>query len=147
MDAKTISKRDQQMAKASLNVIRSKAKQLKRGKSKPVNIRINNMDIAIPGEVFSLLSDILSHMANGKPVSVIPVETKITTQQAADLLHVSRPFLVKLIEKGEIPFFKVGSHRRLLLKDVLEYEERQKNIRKKQLAFLSRQAQDLNMGY
>jgi hypothetical protein len=51
------------------------------------------------------------------------------------------------LETGEMPFFKIGSHRRLLLKDVREYEQKQKNIRKKHLAFLAKQAQDLNMGY
>lgn len=144
---KKISKQDQQIAQASLNAIRSKARQLKRKKNEPVQIRINDADIAIPNRAFSLLSDILSKMADGKPVSVISAETQITTQQAADILHVSRPFVVKLLETGEIPFSKVGSHRRILLKDVLEYEQGQQNIRKKQLAFLSKQAQNLNMGY
>ncbi len=70
-----------------------------------MNIKINDADITIPQTAFSLLSDILSNMADGKPVSVIPVETEITTQQAANLLHVSRPFVVKLLETGVIPFF------------------------------------------
>jgi excisionase family DNA binding protein len=112
-----------------------------------VHIRINNADIVIPSDAFILLSDILSNMAEGKSVPVIPVETQISTQQAANILNVSRPFLVKLLETGEMPFFKIGSHRRLLLKDVREYEQKQKNIRKKHLAFLAKQAQDLNMGY
>lgn len=142
-----ISKQDQQIAQTSLSTIRSKEKQLKKGKSGTVIIRISNKDITIPKQAFSLLSDILSNMADGKSVSVIPVEKQITTQQAADMLHISRPFMVKLLETGEIPFLKVGSHRRVLLKDVQVYEQRQKDIRKKQLAFLSKQAQNLNLGY
>lgn len=144
---KKISKHDQQIALSSLDTLRSKVHKIKRRKDGSLNIRINNTDIAIPGLAFSLLSDILSNMAEGKSVSVLPVESQITTQEAADRLHVSRPFLVKLLETGEIPFLKVGSHRRILLKDILEYEQRQQAMRKKQLAFLSKQAQKLNLGY
>lgn len=144
---KKISRQDQLIAQNSLSTIRSKVRKLKRRKSGSVNIRINNADIAIPNQAFSLLSDILSNMAEGKPVSVIPVESQITTQEAADRLQVSRPFVVKLLETGEIPFSKVGSHRRILLKDIQEYEQKQQDIRKQQLAFLSKQAQNLNMGY
>ncbi|HEX5552894.1 MAG TPA: excisionase family DNA-binding protein [Chitinophagaceae bacterium] len=142
-----ISKENQQIAQISLTAIRSKSRQLKKMKHGTVHIRINNADIVIPSDAFVLLSDILSNTAEGKSVSVIPVETQISTQQAANILNVSRPFLVKLLETGEMPFFKIGSHRRLLLKDVREYEQKQKNIRKKHLAFLAKQAQDLNMGY
>lgn len=147
MIMETISQQERQMAQTSLDAIRSNARQLRRKKSRTVNIRINDADIAIPETAFSFLSDILSNMADGKTVSVVPVEKGITTQQAADILRVSRPFIVKLLEAGEIPFIKVGSHRRILLKDVQAYEEKQQQIRKKQLAFLSKQAQKLNLGY
>jgi excisionase family DNA binding protein len=135
------------MAKTSLKAIRCNTRQLRAKKNRAVNIRINNANIVLPQAAFSLLSDILSNMANGKPVSVIAVETEITTQQAAEILHVSRPFMVKLLETGVIPFFKVGSHRRVLLKDIQAYQNKQQQIRKQQLAFLSKQAQKLNMGY
>jgi excisionase family DNA binding protein len=143
----TINKQDQQIAQTSLRAIRSNARQLRRKKNRSVNIRINNTNIAIPQTAFSLLSDILSNMADGKSVSITSIETEITTQQAADILHVSRPFMVKLLETGEIPFFKVGSHRRIFLKDVQAYEIKQQQTRKKQLAFLTKQAQKLSMGY
>ncbi|MBX2920910.1 MAG: helix-turn-helix domain-containing protein [Chitinophagaceae bacterium] len=142
-----VSAHDRQIARTSLSAIKAKARQLIRKKNRGVNIKINDADITIPQTAFSLLSDILSNMADGKPVSVIPIETEITTQQAANLLHVSRPFIVKLLETGVIPFFKVGRHRRILLKDIRAYEERQQQTRKKQLAFLAKQAQKLNMGY
>jgi excisionase family DNA binding protein len=144
---KTIDEQDRRMAQASLHTIRSNARQQRTKRNQSVNIRINNADIVIPQTAFSLLSDILSNMADGKSVSVIPIETEITTQQAADILHVSRPFIVKLLETGEIPFFKTGTHRRILLKDIEAYKSKQQQIRKKQLAFLVRQAQELNMGY
>jgi excisionase family DNA binding protein len=141
---KTINEKDRQMAQTSLRAIRSNTRQLRTKKNRVVNIRINDANIVLPQTAFSLLSDILSNMANGKPVSVIAVEPEITTQQAADMLHVSRPFIVKLLETGVIPFFKIGSHRRILLKNVQAYQNQQ---RQKQLAFLSKQAQKLNMGY
>lgn len=144
---KTISNEDRQIAQTSLKLIKSKAGNLDKRKSKSVNIRINNSDIDIPQAAFSLLSDILSNMAHGKLVSLVPVQAEITTQQAADMLNVSRPFMVKLLEEGEIPFIKIGSHRRVLLKDVQDYAAKQQGIRKKQLAFLSKQAQKLNLGY
>jgi excisionase family DNA binding protein len=63
------------------------------------------------------------------------------------MLNVSRPHLIKLLEEGQIPYKKVGSHRRIELKDILEYEDRQKKNRKTQLDFLAQQAQELNLGY
>jgi excisionase family DNA binding protein len=144
---KKINEQDRQMAETSLHAIRKNARLLRSKKNRSVNIRINNANIAIPQTAFSLLSDILSNMADGKPVSVIAVESEVTTQQAADLLHISRPFMVKLLETGKIPFFKAGSHRRILLKDIQAYKHKQQQIRKKQLAFIGLQAHELNMGY
>ena len=71
----------------------------------------------------------------------------ISTQQAAGILNVSRPYVVKLLEEGMIPFKKVGRHRRILLKDVLIYANQQKETRKENLQFLTQQAQELNLGY
>lgn len=68
-------------------------------------------------------------------------------QQAADILNVSRPHVLKLLEEGIIPFKKVGSHRRILLDDLLVYANQQKDTRKEQLRFLTQQAQVLNLGY
>ena len=144
---KKISKKDQQIARNSLNTLRSKVQKLRRKKAGSVNIKINKEEIEIPNQALTLLSDILSNMAEGNPVSVLSAEAQISTQEAADRLHISRPFLVKLLETGEIPFLKVGSHRRILLIDILDYEQKQQDIRKKQLAFLSKQAQKLNLGY
>jgi excisionase family DNA binding protein len=86
-------------------------------------------------------------MAQRKFITILPSDTEVSTRQAASLLNVSRPHLVKLLEQGEIPFKKVGTHRRIQLKNLLEYEQRLKENRKEKLDFLARQAQDLNLGY
>jgi excisionase family DNA binding protein len=86
-------------------------------------------------------------MAEGKSASLIPSDSEVNTKQAADMLNVSRPHIVKLLEEGKIPFRKVGSHRRVLLEDLMKYDAEMKGQRTKSLEFLAKQAQDLNLGY
>lgn len=112
-----------------------------------IKIQESGEFITVPKKALQLLAHILSNMAEGKAISLIPSDSEVTTQQAADMLHVSRPHVVKLLEQGVIPFKKVGSHRRILLEDLLKYEAEQKERRKENLQFLAEQAQDLNLGY
>lgn len=114
-----------------------------------MNIRIqeNGDLLKIPKKALYLLFDILNNMAQGKSITLIPSDTEVSTQQAADMLNVSRPHLVKLLESGEIPFKKVGTHRRIDLKDLVAFEKKLKENRNEKLDFLSKQAQDLNLGY
>lgn len=86
-------------------------------------------------------------MAEGKTVSIVQSDSELSTQQAADMINVSRPHLIKLLESKQIPFKKVGSHRRVLLMDIMEYQDQIVKQREDQLDFLSNQAQDLNLGY
>jgi excisionase family DNA binding protein len=90
---------------------------------------------------------ILANMSEGKSITIIPTDSEVSTQQAADMLNVSRPHLVKLLENNTIPFKKVGSHRRILLRDLIEYQNGLKKTREEKLKFLSEQAQELNLGY
>ena len=103
--------------------------------------------VEIPLSALRLLADILTQMAQGHAVSLIPIHAELTTQEAADLLNVSRPFLVNLLEQRKIPFRKVGSHRRILYQDLMAYKQDINSKRLKVLEELTAQAQELGMGY
>ena len=104
-------------------------------------------DGTIPDSALALLSSILTEMAKGNAVTLVPVEAELTTQQAADILHVSRPYLIDLLEKGEIPHRLVGTHRRVAFKDLMEYKAMKRKKRLAVLEELSALDQELKLGY
>lgn len=103
--------------------------------------------LLLPATAVRLLLDLLTEMAAGNAITLIPVHAQLTTQQAADVLNVSRPFLVSLLEQGKIPHLKVGTHRRILFEDLMRYKKDIDTERQKALDELVKQAEQLNMGY
>ena len=97
--------------------------------------------VALPAEVYEILRKVVGAMRAGLAVSIAPQSQKLTTQQAADLLGISRPTLVKMLESGRISFERVGSHRRLYLRDVLAFRE---DRRREQYEALAATAVDLD---
>lgn len=103
--------------------------------------------VTIPTSALRLFVDILTEMALGNAVSIVPIKKELTTGEAAEILNVSRPYLVDLLESGKIPFRKVGTRRRILYQDLMEYKNRIDSRRRQALAELAAQALELNMGY
>jgi excisionase family DNA binding protein len=103
--------------------------------------------VTVPMEAFRLFVDLLTALANGNAVTLVPVGKEITTQQAADLLNVSRPYLVRLLKEEKIPFRQVGSHRRIKFEDLLAFKTKDDAHRKKIADELLAEGQKLGLEY
>jgi excisionase family DNA binding protein len=99
----------------------------------------------IPAELYELLRDVVGALSQGMAISIAPHNTMLTTQEAADLLNISRPTLVRLLTDGEIPHSSRGRHRRVLLRDILDYSERTRTERRRTLDQMAADAEDDNL--
>lgn len=105
------------------------------------------VEFFLPPVIVEFLFKTLVHIADGNAVTIVPIHAELTTQEAANLLNVSRPYLIQLLEKGKIKFHKTGRHRRILFADILKYKEESKVKSRKAREELTREAQDLDLGY
>jgi len=135
------------MASESVVRLSQFARRRKPNKSRVIRLTLQGEEIPIPEKAFTYLIEVLSNMSDGKSMDIVAEERELTTQQAADMLNVSRPFVVKLLEDGRIPFKKVGKHRRILLQDILRIKDQQSKTRESQLEKLARDSQKLGLGY
>jgi excisionase family DNA binding protein len=121
------------------------------GKAREVTIRpegsLHGEAVTVPREAFELFMRILEQMALGNAVTLVPIHAELTTQEAANLMNVSRPYVVKLLDEGKIPFHKAGTHRRIRVEDLLAYMRQQEASQEEALRELAEEAQKLGLGY
>ena len=120
-------------------------------RQKPLSLRVTEagqeQPIELPAGAVALLMDVLEAMAAGRGVTIIPENAELTTVEAANILNVSRPYLIKLLDEGAIHHRLVGKHRRILIDDVMAYKQRIDAAREEVLTELTAEAQENGMGY
>lgn len=136
----------------AINLARASAGELSRllGENPNVDraqVRLDGHDLILPRQALSLLRDLLTEMAQGNAVTVVPTHAELTTQEAANILNISRPYLVKLLENDAIPYTKTGTHRRIRYQILMEYKQQRDEESRSTLDELANQAQELDMGY
>lgn len=104
-------------------------------------------EVALPPSAGQVLAEAVKQLASGNAVTVVPTHVELTTQQAADLLNISRPYLVRLLEAKEIPYDRVGTHRRVRLSDVLEYRRHRAAHRETVLRRMGERGEELGLEY
>ena len=139
---------DAQLAKESSRILATR----KLGRRASFRIRLlddggESETIAVPASALRLLIQMLTEMSQGNAVTLIPTQAELTTQQAADLLNVSRPYVVKLLDEEKIPSRTVGKYRRVRFGDLMAYKKIDDEARAKVLDQLAIEAQELGMGY
>jgi excisionase family DNA binding protein len=140
------SAQDAAIARVSGQVLFPYARQ-KRAVSLRVRDANQDVPIELPAGAVALLMEILEAMAAGRGVTIIPENAELTTVQAADVLNVSRPYFIQLLDSGAIPHRKLGKHRRMRMEDVLAYKGKIDREREQALDDLARLGQVLDMGY
>ena len=155
----TFSKLESQMARegsrrlaSRLNASQNADQDAEPSRSQSVTVRIAEGEgpgetVELPVAALRLLVGILDEMAEGNAVTLVPSQAALTTQQAARFLNMSRPYLVGLLEGGNIPFHKAGTHRRVFFRDLLAYKTQSGKERHEALTELAALSQELGMGY
>ena len=138
------SKQEQRTAMESYDALSAALEGLK-SENTEIEIEETEDKIKIPLNALKLLADILKATSQGKPISIVPVATEMTTQAAAEFLGCSRPHVVKLLEDGKIPFTKVGKHRRVKFEDISAYRLKMKMIQKKNIIEIMKSDEELDL--
>jgi len=135
-------------SKDDVELAQQASRQLSRRKREQLTVRLEDgSELVLPKAAARLLTHLLTEMSQGNAITLIPLHAELTTKQAADLLNVSRPFLIKLLEERKLPHRKVGSHRRVLFTDLKRYKESFEKERQQVMDALAAQAEELDLGY
>lgn len=134
-----------QEAQTALRELAPLGTRAKRGDAVRLKTETGEHTVVVPFQAFELFLEVLGQMANGNAVTIVPVHAELTTQQAADLLNVSRPHLVKLLESGAIPFRHVGAHRRIGARDLFSYKREEQTRQAELMAELAAEGQKLGL--
>jgi excisionase family DNA binding protein len=102
-------------------------------------------EIELPQSLFIMLRQIVHYLLNGRAVTIVPLNKELTTQEAADILNVSRPYLIKLLEQEMIPYTKIGTHRRIRFTDLLEYKKRHDEELQRGLEEITRLSEEMGL--
>ena len=135
----------EQNALKEITKLLSQSNQVRGTQSCPIFIGTDEDMIELPRSVFLLLHQNLPHLLKGQALTVVPLHKELTTQEAADLLNVSRPFLIGLLERGEIPYVTTGKHRRIRFKDVVEYKKLRDATRRQAFDHLTELGQEYGL--
>ncbi|CAM4255065.1 Helix-turn-helix domain-containing protein [Zobellia roscoffensis] len=138
------SKEEQKVAIQSYDALSSVIKELK-SNNPEIEIDETQERIKIPLSALKLLGEILEAMSKGKPFSLVPIATEVTTQKAAEILGCSRPHFVKLLEEGKIDFTKVGKHRRVKFEDVMKYKVKMKEAQKNRIIKIMQSDEEIGL--
>ncbi|APY11113.1 excisionase [Seonamhaeicola sp. S2-3] len=138
------SKDEQRLAIESYDALTSVIQQLK-SKNPEIEIEETQERIKIPLSALKFLGEILKAMSQGKPFSLVPVATEVTTQKAAEIIGCSRPHLVKLLEEGQIEYTKIGKHRRIKFEDVIRYKTKMKEVQKQNIIDIMKSDEELGL--
>lgn len=138
------SKNEQRLAIESYDALASVIEQLK-SENPEIQIEETQERIKVPLNALKFLGEILKAMSQGKPFSLVPVATEVTTQKAAEIIGCSRPHLVKLLEEGQIEYTKVGKHRRVKFEDVMKYKKRMKRTQKQNIIDIMKSDEELGL--
>jgi len=118
---------------------------LNNGYHVPKLVGSHGEEIELPQSVFHVLRNIIHHMMRGRAIFIVPENKELTTQEAADLLNVSRPYLIKLLEQEKIPFVHVGTHRRIRFSDLIQYKARRDSEREQALNEIAQISQEAGL--
>jgi excisionase family DNA binding protein len=130
-----------------IEAARALSQLLSQHRDSSTELSIGNKTVQIPSGVTNLMLEVLNQVASGNHVNILPNNTMLSTAEAADLLNVSRPFLTGLLNGGQLPYQMVGTHKRIMLEDALDYKSAQRQKSLEIMRELSAEAQDLDYGY